>query len=62
MKYTLNEYLPYLSDPGTRIEVPPNRELAAKLVSDYSDKGAMVVPLSQLLPRDTNGSPVQRPW
>ena len=57
MKYTLNEYLPYLSDPGTRIEVPPNRELAAKLVSDYSDKGAMVVPLSQLLPRDTKWLP-----
>lgn len=57
MKYSLNDYLPYLSDPCTRLEVCPGKELAAKLISEYKVLGAQVISLYQLLEPETKYIP-----
>lgn len=49
MKYSLNEYLPYISDSCARIEVYSDRELAAKLISEYKRCSAEIIPLYKVL-------------
>lgn len=53
MKYSLNDYLPCISDNCTRLEVCANREVAAKLISEYRLRGAQVVPIYKLLESGT---------
>lgn len=50
MKYSLNDYFPYMSERCVRIEVFPNKETAAKLVADYSSKGFISVQCCKLIP------------
>ncbi len=57
MKYILNDYLQYISDNCTRLEVSPNKEIAAKLVSEYESRDAMIVPIRQLIPHNTKNIP-----
>ena len=49
MKYTLNDYLPYIEDKCTRLEIYPNNKFAAKLISEYSSKEITVVPVRHLV-------------
>lgn len=57
MKYSMNDYLPYISDRCTRLEIYPGREFAAKLVAEYKRSGAEVVPVHRLIPTDMNYVP-----
>ena len=57
MKYSLNDYLPYLSDPCARLMVYPDKELAARLVSEYKIVGAEVIALYKLLRPETKYIP-----
>ena len=49
MKYTLNDYLPYIEDKCTRLEIYPDNKFAAKLVSEYNSKDILVVPIWRII-------------
>ena len=53
MKYSLNDYLPYIEDKTSRVLLYPDKEFAAKLVSEYKMSRAIVKPLYELLPEGT---------
>lgn len=55
MKYSLNDYLPRIKDHCTRLEIYPNKELAAKVVAEYKHQGIKVIPVYQVL---CNTSPI----
>lgn len=57
MKYSMNDYLPYISDRCARLEIYPGREFAAKLVAEYKRSGAEVVSVHRLIPSDINYVP-----
>lgn len=57
MKYSFNNYLPYISDSCTRLDIYPNREFAVKLVAEYKSRGTVVLPIHQLVSPDTNYVP-----
>lgn len=57
MKYSLNEYLPYIEDKTARVVIYPNKELAARIVSEYKARGADVKSLYELISKETNYIP-----
>ena len=57
MTYSLNNYLPYISDRCTRLEIYPNREFAVKLVSEYKSQGTVILPVRQLVSPDMDFVP-----
>lgn len=57
MMYSLNNYLPYISDKCTRLEIYPGKEFAVKLVSEYKLRGTIILPIYQLVSPDTSFVP-----
>lgn len=60
MKYTLSTYHEYMTLGGMRIEVYPNREIAAKLIASYAGFGYVVKPLYQLISYTTKDIPTPK--
>lgn len=60
MKYTLSNYHEYMDLNGIRIEICPNKEIAAKLVAGYVECGFVVVSLHQLIPQTIKGIPMPK--
>ena len=57
MKYSLNEYLPYLSDNCARVLVYTNSEQAAKVVTEYNSFKLKTVNLNDIIPNSCKGIP-----
>lgn len=57
MKYSLNDYLPYINNNRTRLEIYPNNEVAAKLVSEYNGRGFEIIPFYRLIPTNQENVP-----
>lgn len=57
MKYTLSNYYEHMTLSGMRIEIYPNREIAAKIVAGYMECGFAIISLHQLIPHSIKGIP-----
>lgn len=58
MKYSLNDYYPMMSEWCIRLDVFPNREIAAKLVAAYKNSGFKIVKCCQLFSHNNAGIPM----
>lgn len=60
MKYSLNDYIPYMFERCMRIDVFPNTEIAAKLAAEYSSNGFKCVSCCRLIPSSSTFIPTPK--
>lgn len=60
MKYTLNDYYPTMSEHCIRLDVFPNREIAAKLVAAYENRGFRNVKCCELFADNIDSIPTPK--
>lgn len=51
MEYLLEDYLPYIKEKCSRIDIYPNTKTGVDIAYEYESKGIRIIPLFKLLPR-----------